>query len=517
MVLSFNDDFEVTWREPADAENTWLLDSVHWPLAQPRLSQEILGIFVGIGIEWDVVWVNGYMYVRRLGPPPPRPEVLERGPSDVWFKDYQALVCTMSDEIRDGDYEVMTSEELAAAIPELAAKAGEALLYTTVVVSEMWMGPNALIDFCERELGEDGASLAASMMQGSTNESSVAGEGLGELAADAAGHPEVADALRRGDFEAVLRLAETHPFRRQLDRYLSEYGGRVESWSHLHRPTWRDEPELALKLIAQQMAAPGLSSDAAMQRSVEGRERARAEIESRLAPEKLEELNELLDKVSEYVTLSENRAYWQLTLMGSLRVSVGVLGRRLASSGVIEKPEDIYYLSQEEVRRAAADGTQRYEGLVAERRAEYERWVGLSAPRYVGAAQGPVTVEIEKMRRRFAGTGVADVDALTIKGQPASAGVVRGRARVLQSLEEADRVEAGDILVCRMTSPPWTPLFSVSAGVVTDTGGVLSHSAICARESGIPCVVGTQVATRTIPDGAMITVDGSKGTVVIEG
>ena len=57
----------------------------------------------------------------------------------------------------------------------------------------------------------------------------------------------------------------------------------------------------------------------------------------------------------------------------------------------------------------------------------------------------------------------------------------------------------------------------MAAGVVTDTGGVLSHSAICAREFALPCVVGTQVATSTIPDGAMITVDGGKGTVVIEG
>jgi pyruvate,water dikinase len=88
---------------------------------------------------------------------------------------------------------------------------------------------------------------------------------------------------------------------------------------------------------------------------------------------------------------------------------------------------------------------------------------------------------------------------------------------VVHSLNEAQRLRPGEILVCKTTAPPWTPLFAVAAGVVTETGGILSHSAICAREYAIPCVVGTQVATSRIPDGAMITVDGTKGTVVIVG
>ncbi len=67
-----------------------------------------------------------------------------------------------------------------------------------------------------------------------------------------------------------------------------------------------------------------------------------------------------------------------------------------------------------------------------------------------------------------------------------------------------------------MTAPPWTPLFAIAAAVVTDTGGVLSHSAICAREYAIPCVVATQVATQMIKDGSTITVDGTKGVVQID-
>jgi rifampicin phosphotransferase len=117
----------------------------------------------------------------------------------------------------------------------------------------------------------------------------------------------------------------------------------------------------------------------------------------------------------------------------------------------------------------------------------------------------------------FFGAGMPEVEGQEIKGQAASKGIARGRARVIRRLSEAEKLQQGEILVCQTTAPPWTPLFAIAAGVVTDTGGVLSHSAICAREYAIPCVVATQIATRIIQDGALITVDGSRGVVRIEG
>ncbi len=74
----------------------------------------------------------------------------------------------------------------------------------------------------------------------------------------------------------------------------------------------------------------------------------------------------------------------------------------------------------------------------------------------------------------------------------------------------------GDVLVCEMTMPPWTPLFSIATAVVADTGGVLSHCAIVSREYGMPCVVGTQIGTAVLQDGMLLTVDGSQGIVRID-
>jgi pyruvate,water dikinase len=143
----------------------------------------------------------------------------------------------------------------------------------------------------------------------------------------------------------------------------------------------------------------------------------------------------------------------------------------------------------------------------------------MTPPPFLGAPLDieHVPPEMRALVYLFFGAGAPQVEGREIKGQPASRGVVRGRARIIESLAQADRLQAGEVLVCGTTAPPWTPLFAIAAAVVTDTGGVLSHSAICAREYAIPCVVATQVATKVIPDGAMITVDGTKGTVTIEG
>lgn len=100
-----------------------------------------------------------------------------------------------------------------------------------------------------------------------------------------------------------------------------------------------------------------------------------------------------------------------------------------------------------------------------------------------------------------------------LRGHPGSAGVVTGRARIIGSITDADKLEPGEILVAPTTAPPWTPLFAVAGGIVTDTGGILSHCAVVAREYQIPAVVGCGNATSVIRDGQTIEVDGTQGVV----
>ena len=154
---------------------------------------------------------------------------------------------------------------------------------------------------------------------------------------------------------------------------------------------------------------------------------------------------------------------------------------------------------------------------VATRKADLGRWERLVPPPFLGAPNTDAPPpDLARAINRFYGGEVAPSTDSVVKGHAASKGVVTGRARIIMELSDAGLLEKGEILVCPSTAPPWTPLFAIAAAIVTDTGGILSHSAICAREYGIPCVVGTQVATQKIADGASITVDGGAGTVRIE-
>jgi rifampicin phosphotransferase len=104
-----------------------------------------------------------------------------------------------------------------------------------------------------------------------------------------------------------------------------------------------------------------------------------------------------------------------------------------------------------------------------------------------------------------------------LSGIGASAGRATAPARVLDGPADFGRMRSGDVLVASITTPAWTPLFAMASAVVTDIGGPLSHSSIVAREYGIPAVLGTGVATRRVPDGSTITVDGDAGTVTLPG
>ncbi len=100
-----------------------------------------------------------------------------------------------------------------------------------------------------------------------------------------------------------------------------------------------------------------------------------------------------------------------------------------------------------------------------------------------------------------------------VRGNAGAPGVALGPAKVVRTLAEAGKLQPGDVLVAETTAPPWTPLFATVAAVVTDTGGVLSHCAVVAREYGLPAVVGTGVATVVIRDGDLLEVDGGTGVV----
>ncbi|MBN1812577.1 MAG: hypothetical protein JXA14_12130 [Anaerolineae bacterium] len=192
------------------------------------------------------------------------------------------------------------------------------------------------------------------------------------------------------------------------------------------------------------------------------------------------------------------------------------LGRRLAQAGGIERPDDVFWLFQEEAEQAA-DALDKGESVDSKVDAVKRRKAVWRAEKRV--APPPVLPPKSKWMGLDLNTFVAAQDAEqvgdTIHGAGTSPGRVTGTARVLHGPEDFDQMQPSDILVAMITTPAWTPLFARAAAVVTDIGGQLSHGSIVAREYGIPAVMGTGVATKRIHSGQTITVDGSSGEVVL--
>jgi pyruvate,water dikinase len=519
MVQSFTEDFQVVWKDPADVLLHWDWDTLHSPRPLPPLARDLSNTINAAIFGSRNISLNGYMYSNGVNFPGPTPEVLERGVLEVWEKEYVPRIRELCIRLRSADYDSMSSVQLAESLDQMIADAGDGQLDTMVVVLGFFLPTNQLADFCEEQLGPDGAQVAATLLQGFDNVSAGGGAGLGKLAESAASLPHVAAAIREERYDDLESVAGGREFLGELQSYLDEYGWRVEGWGMMHIPTWAEDPRTPLMLIGRYLDDATLSPGVAIKRSIERRQEAAREIESKLSGEQLDRFKSLLEACQAHVSISEARAFWQLTLDGSLRVPLLSLGRKLVEAGVLGEPNDVFFLSMEELTEAAHDPSSSQRATIRHRKADLERWERLTPPPFVGAPpkEPDMPPAMQRAVSRFTGSGVKpSAEESVIKGNAASRGVVRGRARIIREIGEARRLQKGEILVCRSTAPPWTPLFAIASAVVTDSGGILSHSAICAREFGIPCVVGTQTATQQIADGAMITVDGGEGIVRIE-
>ena len=186
------------------------------------------------------------------------------------------------------------------------------------------------------------------------------------------------------------------------------------------------------------------------------------------------------------------------------------LGRRLAERGTLED-RPIFMLFLDELNEVVAGNLADVKDLVPPRREHRRYLASLEPPFIINGEAPPISAWPAKGSRAVNGVAVGD----TISGVPGCPGRARGRARIVLTPTSASALEPGDVLVAPGTDPSWTPLFVPASAVVVDVGAALSHAVIVSRELGIPCVPSVVDATRRIPDGAIVEVDGDNGTVTI--
>lgn len=390
-------------------------------------------------------------------------------------------------------------------LADIARAADYSLQLTMVPMIVAGNDIRLLADTCRGLYGEEADLVANELAQGYPNATLEADQRLRALAQAARQSPRLNNAHDDDDVRAVMAQAREDgadpEFFAALDAFLEDYGLRAEAWDFA-APIWREQTVGFWAQLRQLARDDVASPEDAIARAADRRGALIAEVEARLGDDDtIERFRRRVERVKPYVAVREERAHWQLVTDGATRVAVRRKGAALVERGAIDAAEDVLYLHATEVEDGTGTGGEDadYRAVVSERRAEHQRRRQLEPPHRIGGGVPPTTRAAESLRGTAAGRGVAS-----------------GTARVLRDLTEADRFEPGDVLVCTMTSPPWTPLFALAAAVVTDTGDIASHPGVAAREYGIPCVVGVAHATSLIPDGAIVRVDGTAGTVSIE-
>ena len=362
---------------------------------------------------------------------------------------------------------------------------------------------------------------AVRLVQGHGSKSVEAGQALWRLSRVAASVPTVRDRLlevttqNAGDcLRELERLVSARPFLDALSEFLDEYGWRSDLYE-LSAPTWAEDPTIALCQMRSYLSMEDYDPVQELRRLAEEREAAIREALDGLDSQGRTRLEAVLKVATDLAPVQEDHNFsidQRLALMP--RRLILAVGRRLKSSGALDAPEDVFFLHAAEVQAALQGVGNGHADLVRRRKQEMARWAQI-APPFIGAPPTPQddASDAEMPDRFFGKRHVGGDQPSLLTGNGGAAGVKRGPVRVLLSLAEVDRLRPGDVLVARTTMPPWTPLFAVASAIVVETGGILSHAAVTAREYGIPAVLGVDDATQVIRDGQLLEVDGSKGEV----
>jgi len=314
-------------------------------------------------------------------------------------------------------------------------------------------------------------------------------------------------------------------FLKDLEAYQKEYGYKAIYTHEYIYPTWLEDPRSIIEMLLNY-----LNTDydfyAVYNRCCHEREQAIKDMFSRIKDEQgRAKLEKALDLALYMAPLTpDHHFYIDQGTYARMRLVLINIGKALVKAGILNQADDIIFLTYNELRQIAIT-PQAFDvkTTVQSRQAEREAAFKIQPPAWVGTAtRWSVYEEPYKslwgFPEKFERTAAKLKEAKDIiKGLPASAGVAEGIARIVQSPAEFDQVQKGEILVCKMTNPAWVSVFTKIAGLVTDTGGVLSHPAVVSREFSIPAVVGTSNGTQKIKTGDRIRVDGNAGIVEILG
>jgi len=524
----------------------WEQDSVHFPRAATRYWAEVhpaafargtadfaafYGMLIG-GLAME--YPHGIAYKTVV--PVPEEEIpqrfqraeevfagkLWREQLRAWDETYKPAAIAKHRELQAVDADALTDDELVAYLRQCRDH------HAAMMTQHMRHTASAVVptgDFLAHVGDWTGLppSELLGLMRGASPVSAGVSEELERLIAAVRADPRAQDLLT-SDGDAAATLDEL----RSLDgeagaamaAYLELVGNRLLDGFDISEPSALELPDQLLRAIRTAVET-GVGDS--------GVEARIADVRSKVADEHRESFDELLGEARLLYRLRDERGvYSDIWASGIMRRAVLAAGRRLAASGRIHAPEHLLDAGFDEMR-ALLEGSDGPSADELAARADYrEAHTAKGAPATLGSPPPPPpdpSTMPPTVGRLMRATGLAlgalfgsseeQHDGDLLRGLAASPGVYEGSARLVSGPADFNRIVRGEVLVTVSTTEAFNILLPLLGGIVTDSGGLLSHSAIVAREYGIPGVVGTREATERIPDGARVRVDGDAGEVTV--
>jgi pyruvate,water dikinase len=452
---------------------------------------------------------------------------------EQWYTEWKPSTIKRINQLRVVELPSLSDVQLEQHLEQVLAFIAECLrIHALISAADFLVAELALT--CQELLGWDGLK-SFELLSGLSTRTTEPTHRLNELALMAQNRPEVRDLLNHIDHETKDRLAVVdEEFAGALDLYLQEYGYRTLCWD-LNEETLEEKPELVLSLIHNQIAR---NYDFKAEVEVLAQKRASAlaeatQILSNRSPADRERFEHALTRAERaYPIREEHEFYLSNVPLALMRYALLEIGCRMTELGKLEQRSDIFFLELEEALAAFREDIDQRETVI--RRKGEQAWVRAHpGPAFYGETPPPppsmaaFPPEVRHMMQVFSwmvkNFGLTQqphpqtqtATAETLQGLAASPGQYTGPARIIMSEAEFSKLKAGDVLVCPTTQPPWSVLFPIIGALVTDSGGILSHPAIIAREYDVPAVLATGNATNILHDDQIITVDGNSGRIVV--
>ncbi len=402
-----------------------------------------------------------------------------------------------------------TDAELIACV-RAAMPLGAELFERHLAVSGQASVPAALlVQLCDK-VGRP--ELAASLMGGigdvASAEPAIVLWDLGRIVAADAEVTAHFDAGLDGLHVRLRNDPRATAFLRAFDGFLTRFASRGPNEWETACETWGTEPSLALALVDRMRGAAEDHAPTGRNQSL-AVDRAKA-----LASVPRGKRRRMMKTAASAALFNQSRERTKTTVIEYLhgvRLIMKELDRRINERSGGTK-NDLWFVTIDEVD-SYIDDPASFRTVVNERRRMRELLSTREPPFIIDGRAG--VPDFSTWRRRDEARTVGVRVGQTLRGIAGCPGIARGRARVVLDPSDPTALEAGDVLIAPLTDPAWTPLFVPASAVVVNVGAMLSHAVIVSRELGIPSVVSVTDATRVIPDGALVEVDGSSGTVTI--